>query len=91
MCEDNNHQRVGPRPDVNRRRLLKLGTASALGLGLVGIGVKTTLASDGRRSPPLPENVLSADAAFERLMEGNARYVAGQSTPSISMLTARPW
>ncbi|PTR16531.1 carbonic anhydrase [Nitrosospira sp. Nsp2] len=81
MCEDNNHQRVGPRPDVNRRILLKLGTASALGLGLAGIGVKATLASDGRRSPPLPENVLSADAAFERLMEGNARYVAGQSTP----------
>src|SRR5699024_10117989 len=32
-------------------------------------------------SRPLPENVMSADEALERLMAGNARYVAGQSTP----------
>ncbi|MEO9060991.1 MAG: carbonic anhydrase [Nitrosospira sp.] len=31
--------------------------------------------------PPLPENVLSADEALARLMAGNARYVAGQSSP----------
>jgi carbonic anhydrase len=81
MCEDNNHQGIGPRADVHRRMLLKVGAASTLGLGLASIGVKATFASDKRRSPPLPENVLSADAAFGRLMKGNARYVAGQSTP----------
>ena len=33
------------------------------------------------KMPPLPENVMTADAALERLMKGNERYVAGLSTP----------
>ena len=31
------------------------------------------------KEPPKPENVLSPDAALERLMQGNARYVDGVS------------
>ncbi|WP_280520249.1 hypothetical protein [Nitrosospira sp. NRS527] len=33
------------------------------------------------KMPPLPENVMTPDAALERLVAGNARYVAGQSRP----------
>jgi carbonic anhydrase len=32
------------------------------------------------RRPPKPENVLTPDAALDRLMKGNARYVEGVST-----------
>lgn len=81
MCEDSNQQRVGPRPDVNRRMLLKLGAATALGLGLAGACGKTAIAASAKKLPPLPENVMTPYSAFERLMEGNARYVAGESTP----------
>ena len=81
MCNDHDRQPMEHRGPVNRRLFLKVGTASALGLGLAGTGGKTALASNAKRLPPLPENVMTADAALERLMEGNARYVAGESTP----------
>ena len=81
MCEDHNQQAVDQRWRVNRRSFLKAGTASALGLALGGTAVKTAFAAKAKKSPPLPENVMTPDAALERLMEGNGRYVAGESNP----------
>lgn len=67
-------------PDPGKRLFLKLGAAAAFGIGMTG---KTGRAesSGGTGALPLPENEISPDAALERLMAGNARYVSGQSTP----------
>jgi carbonic anhydrase len=54
------------------RRSAIFGAASALGLALGG----TAFARD-TKAPPKPQNVLSPDEAQKRLIEGNARYVAG--------------
>jgi len=62
------------RATVERRTVLKLGATAAAGLG----SVSHALAQIGR-APPKPENVLSPDAALDRLMKGNARYVEGVS------------
>ena len=37
------------------------------------------LAAEEAKKPPKPENVLSPDAALQRLMKGNERYVGGTS------------
>jgi carbonic anhydrase len=81
MCEDHDQQAVDQRWRVNRRSFLKVGAASAFGLGLAGTGGTTAAAANVKRPPPLPENVMTPEAALERLMEGNGRYVAGESTP----------
>jgi len=57
-----------------RRRFLGLAAAAAASLVLPGTGFAA------KKVTPKPENVLTPDAAFERLMKGNARYVAGNST-----------
>lgn len=60
-----------PSPDaVPRRHFLKTAAGAALGLGLAG-----TASAAG--APPRPQNVISPDAALERLLKGNARYVSG--------------
>lgn len=66
-------------PD-SRRLFLKLATGSALGLGIAGATGRTAFAAPVKM-PPLPENVMTADEALERLMAGNKRYVSGQSAP----------
>ena len=45
------------------------------------VAATTTLAAlhAGFAAPPKPENVLSPEAALDRLMKGNARYVDGVS------------
>ena len=54
------------------RRALGLFAISSVGLLLAGhAGAKD------KKSPPKPENVLSPEASLERLLKGNARYVAG--------------
>jgi carbonic anhydrase len=60
------------------RRSLVVGAAAAVGL-LLGkpAGAKENVKEN--KSPPKPQNVLSPDAALERLRQGNARYVAGVS------------
>jgi carbonic anhydrase len=59
-----------PSPDeVPRRHFLKTAAAAALGFGLVG---KAAAAP-----PPRPQNVISPDAALNRLLKGNERYVSG--------------
>lgn len=59
---------------VERRTVLKLGATAAAGLGSLSHALAQIA-----RAPPKPENVLSPDAALDRLMKGNARYVEGVS------------
>ena len=68
------------RHSSHRRFFLKRAAASAAGLGIAGI-TETMAVAAKMKMPPLPENVMTADAALERLMEGNERYVAGLSKP----------
>jgi carbonic anhydrase len=56
------------------RRSLVLGAAATLGLFLRNAAVAKEL-----KRPPKPQNVLSPDAALERLLKGNTRYVEGVS------------
>ena len=56
-----------------RRSVFKMmGAASLLSL----YEGKTLLALD---SPPIPENVMTSEAALECLIAGNARYISGKS------------
>jgi carbonic anhydrase len=70
MCE---RCAITARP-IGRRGILKLAAAAAAGLALQ----RHALAA-GAAAPPKPENVLPPDAALDRLMQGNARYVDGIS------------
>ena len=54
------------------RRAALLFAASAIGLSLA-----TAAGAKEAKKPPKPENVVSPDAALERLEEGNERYVEG--------------
>jgi carbonic anhydrase len=70
MCETccrNSSRRL----DLSRRRLL-VAAASTAGLLLSG----AALAKE-TKAPPKPQNVVSPDAALERLRQGNTRYVDG--------------
>ncbi|MDQ3580566.1 MAG: hypothetical protein M3495_02595 [Pseudomonadota bacterium] len=55
-----------------RRNFLKLAGAAAVGLTFSG----RASAADAK-APPRPQNVLSSDAALERLIKGNGRYFEG--------------
>lgn len=57
-----------------RRHVLKFAATAAAGLALAP---RAEAASP--KAPPKPENAISPDAALERLMRGNARYVQGIS------------
>jgi len=80
MCELCDQKNEEPQQDPGKRRFLKLATASALALGIAGTAGRTVFAASTKQ-PPLPENVMTPTEALDRLMEGNERYVAGQSTP----------
>jgi carbonic anhydrase len=69
MCE-NCHNAYGDR--LTRRSALTL-TASVLAAGLIG---RPTLAAKDK-TPPKPQNVISPDAALDRLTKGNGRYIKG--------------
>ncbi len=58
---------------VARRDFLKKAGGIAIGLALS----RVAFAAEPGKPPPKPENVIDADAALERLMRGNARYVEG--------------
>jgi carbonic anhydrase len=64
----------GSRRLIGRRSVLKLATAAAAALAVA----PSALAAKAK-APPKPGNVLSPDAALERLMQGNTRYVEGVS------------
>jgi carbonic anhydrase len=66
MCHDNPFDRFRP----SRRNVL---IAAAALLSAKAAGAKES------KAPPKPQNVLSPDAALERLLKGNGRYVEGVS------------
>ena len=70
MCERCCRNSSG-RLDVSRRRLLHVAATTA-GLLLSG----AALAKEAK-APPKPQNVVSPDAALERLRQGNVRYAEG--------------
>jgi carbonic anhydrase len=57
---------------IQRRTVLKLAAAASAGFASFPPAF-----AQPAKAPPKPENVLSPDAALDRLMEGNARYVKG--------------
>jgi carbonic anhydrase len=57
-----------------RRGFLKLAGSAAMGLAAFRSGIAAPM-----KTPPKPENIISPDAALERLMKGNDRYVGGLS------------
>jgi carbonic anhydrase len=67
LCAEANVSR-----SIARRSVLKLGLAAAVALAPQALAAKP-------KGPVKPENVLSPDAALDRLMQGNARYVEGVS------------
>lgn len=71
MCEHRVEGLIAPAPFA-RRNVLKFAGAAAAALALG----HTALAKEAKM-PPKPQNVLSPDAALNRLMDGNKRYVEG--------------
>jgi carbonic anhydrase len=59
---------------TSRRRFLSLAGGVAAGLAFA----PRAFAKE-RKPPPKPQNAISPDAALDRLMKGNARYVEGVS------------
>ena len=57
---------------VGRRTVLKLAATAGAALAFL-----PQVHAQVAKSPPKPENVLSPDAALDRLMKGNTRYVEG--------------
>jgi carbonic anhydrase len=59
-------------PSVTRRVALKLAAGAAAGF----VVARDALAANAKAIPK-PEHVLSPNAALDRLLKGNARYVEG--------------
>jgi len=63
---------IAGQPRIARRNFLRLAGSAAAGLAIAPRAfAKET------KAPPKPENVLSPDAALDRLMKGNTRYIDG--------------
>ncbi len=62
------------RATVERRTVLKLAVTATAGLAFLPHAL-----AENAKAPPKPENVLSPDAALDRLITGNVRYVQGAS------------
>ena len=69
LCDDRSRSHAVP---VARRGFLKLAGAAAVGVTTI----RSSLAAPPK-APPKAENVLGPDAALDRLMKGNRRYVEG--------------
>lgn len=67
MCRQNSLHRFQP----SRRGLLLLAAATLF--------LESAAGAKEAKAPPKPQNVLSPDAALERLLKGNERYVDGVS------------
>jgi len=74
MCDQYSSSAPDPTPDFPRRNFLKLAGAAALGLVFAD-----RISGAEPLAPPKPRNILSPDAALDRLMKGNARYVKGSA------------
>jgi carbonic anhydrase len=74
MCEKCRLKNLAQPRHPSRRAILGLVAASTMGLALgSAAGAKDV------KPPPKPQNVLSPDAALERLLQGNQRYIDGVS------------
>jgi len=62
------------RPETSRRHFLQFAGGVAASLALA----PSAFAKD-KKPPPKPQNAISPDAALDRLMKGNSRYVHGKS------------
>jgi len=60
------------RPETSRRHFLQFAGGVAASLALA----PSAFAKD-KKPPPKPQNAISPDAALDRLMKGNSRYVEG--------------
>jgi carbonic anhydrase len=74
MCETCRREYPVYQLHTSRRAALRWAAASAFGLAL-GDAAR----AKEPKNPPKPQNVLSPDAALERLQKGNQRYVEGIS------------
>ena len=76
MCRQDSHRSPGP----SRRSILLFG-ASSVGVLLAGAAdaKEKEKEKEKKKKPPKPQNVLPPDAALDRLMKGNGRYVEGVS------------
>jgi carbonic anhydrase len=72
MCEF--YATAAKRSFIARRGLLQFAAVAAAGLAITPHALAAPI-----KAPPKPANVLPPDAAFDRLMKGNARYVEGVS------------
>ena len=82
MCNINSEQESGILLQTQQRRsFLKLVMTSTLGMGIASTGINVMATSGTVTMPPQPENVLTPEAALDRLIAGNERYITGQSTP----------
>jgi carbonic anhydrase len=73
MCEKCRLENLAQRPQSSRRAVLGFVAASAIGL------LGSTAGAKDAKPPPKPQNVLSPEAALERLLKGNQRYIEGVS------------
>lgn len=76
-----------PDDHIPRRHFLKTAAGAAFGIGGAALGMASPqlLAAD----PPRPQNVIPPDAALERLLKGNDRYVGGNMI-SHNFIAERP-
>jgi carbonic anhydrase len=76
MCESCGRSTAIHVTPASRRRFLKFAGTAVASLAIPSIAYAQKSKS---KAPPKPANVLSPDGAFDRLMAGNGRYVAGVS------------
>ena len=62
---------------ASRRQFLFVAASVGLSLTTAASAKEKNKKKEAEKTPPKPQNVLSPDAALERLREGNARYVRG--------------
>ncbi len=62
---------AGKRTPIARRNILKFAAATA------ALAIAAPAFAAPPSAPPKPENILSPDAALDRLMKGNSRYIEG--------------
>jgi carbonic anhydrase len=72
MCEKCRLENPAHLPGSTRRAVLGFFAASTIALAL-----GSAAGARERKPPPKPDNVLSPDAALERLRQGNQRYIDG--------------
>src|SRR3954447_25780850 len=72
MCEKCRLEDLAQAPRSTRRAVLGFFAASTISLAL-----GSAAGAKERKPPPKPDNVLSPDAALERLRQGNQRYIDG--------------